>query len=208
MADGDADGVSRIDMGAFEVLRGDLNGDGQVSGLDVTPFVSVLLAAGAGGDASADMNADGSADGLDVDPFVEAVFAGSLQRSVPDDNLAKSDAALAGTPTQASRNRIAQVHAEPYGEYLLSTRSDARREKLFPKRSHRTLDLRATARRATVRRFRTGPLVSRDGDRSPGEEMQHNETNRWQAAVDHAFNDNTGWIGTAEPTIQARRASE
>ena len=53
-------------MGAFEVLRGDVNGDGEVNGLDVDPFVDVLL--NGPPSATADMNADGSVNGLDVDP--------------------------------------------------------------------------------------------------------------------------------------------
>jgi hypothetical protein len=53
------------------VLPGDVNGDGVVNGLDVDPFVDLLL----GGSylAAADMNGDGLVNGLDVSPFVTAV---------------------------------------------------------------------------------------------------------------------------------------
>jgi hypothetical protein len=63
------------------LLLGDVNHDSEVNGLDVDPFVDVLLASRF--DAAADMNADGEVNGLDVDPFVEAVVAGAAQ-SVPE----------------------------------------------------------------------------------------------------------------------------
>jgi hypothetical protein len=51
---------------------GDVNLDGELNGLDVEPFVDVLL----GGlyQHGADMNGDGHVNGLDVDPFVAAVL--------------------------------------------------------------------------------------------------------------------------------------
>ena len=51
---------------------GDVNLDGELNGLDVEPFVDVLL----GGlyQHAADMNGDGHVNGLDVDPFVAAVL--------------------------------------------------------------------------------------------------------------------------------------
>ncbi len=60
---------------------GDVNLDGVVNGLDVDPFVDVLLN-GPFQD-EADMNADGEVNGLDVDPFVEAVVGGGVQ-AVPE----------------------------------------------------------------------------------------------------------------------------
>ncbi len=60
------------------VLLGDLNGDGEVNGLDVDPFVDVLL--NGPFHAAADMNEDGDVNGLDVDPFVVAVVGGGSQQ--------------------------------------------------------------------------------------------------------------------------------
>jgi hypothetical protein len=60
---------------------GDVNHDTEVNGLDVDPFVDVLLASRF--DVAADMNGDGLVNGLDIDPFVEAVVAGDAQ-SVPE----------------------------------------------------------------------------------------------------------------------------
>ena len=53
---------------------GDVNGDGVVDLLDVTPFVAVL----AGGDfnEAADINGDGMVDLLDVGPFVDLLSGG------------------------------------------------------------------------------------------------------------------------------------
>ena len=59
---------------------GDVNHDTEVNGLDVDPFVDVLLASQF--DVAADMNGDGAVNGLDVDPFVAAVVGGT--QSVPE----------------------------------------------------------------------------------------------------------------------------
>jgi hypothetical protein len=66
---------------AHEPLLGDLNLDGEVNGLDVDPFVAVLL--GSQFDVAADMNGDGVVNGLDVQPFVAAVVGGGAA-AVPE----------------------------------------------------------------------------------------------------------------------------
>jgi hypothetical protein len=66
-------------------LLGDVNLDGEVNGLDVDPFVEVLLN-GTDDNATqvmADMNSDGEVNGLDVDPFVAAVVDGAQQVPEP-----------------------------------------------------------------------------------------------------------------------------
>ena len=62
-------------------LLGDVNLDSVVNGLDVDPFVDVLL--NGPYQAEADMNQDTVVNGLDVDPFVEEVVGGGLQ-AVPE----------------------------------------------------------------------------------------------------------------------------
>ena len=62
-------------------LLGDVNGDGVVNGLDVDPFVDVLL--NGPYRAEADMNEDDEVNGLDVDPFVAAVVGGAAT-AVPE----------------------------------------------------------------------------------------------------------------------------
>ena len=64
-----------------EPLLGDVNGDGQVNGLDVDPFVAVLL--NGSYQPEADMNEDQVVNGLDVDPFVAAVVGGVHQIPEP-----------------------------------------------------------------------------------------------------------------------------
>lgn len=64
-----------------EDLLGDVNRDSDVNGLDVDPFVSVLLSGTY--DPTADMNDDGEVNGLDVDFFVQAVLSG-LQSLIPN----------------------------------------------------------------------------------------------------------------------------
>ena len=65
-----------------QVLRGDMNLDNLVNGLDVDPFVGLVTA----GDfqTEADMNGDGAVNGLDVDPFVAAVVGGGGAQAVPE----------------------------------------------------------------------------------------------------------------------------
>jgi hypothetical protein len=63
------------------VLLGDVNLDGDVNGLDVDPFVDVLL--NGPFQAEADMNVDKVVNGLDVDPFVAAVVGGGAA-AVPE----------------------------------------------------------------------------------------------------------------------------
>jgi hypothetical protein len=63
------------------LILGDINDDGEVNGLDVDPFVDVLLASRF--DVAADMNGDGAVNGLDVDPFVDAVVGGGAA-TVPE----------------------------------------------------------------------------------------------------------------------------
>jgi len=62
-------------------LLGDVNGDGEVNGLDVDPFVDVLL--NGPYQVEADMNQDTVVNGLDVDPFVAAVVGGGVA-AVPE----------------------------------------------------------------------------------------------------------------------------
>jgi hypothetical protein len=60
---------------------GDVDHDTEVNGLDVDPFVDVLLASRF--DVAADMNLDGQVNGLDVDPF-EAAIVGGDTHQVPE----------------------------------------------------------------------------------------------------------------------------
>lgn len=54
------------------VLTGDVNNDGQINGLDIDPFLHVLLSSSY--QAAADMNQDGVVNGLDIGFFVAAVL--------------------------------------------------------------------------------------------------------------------------------------
>ena len=62
-------------------LLGDINGDGNVDGLDVDRFVALVLKGNFL--VAADMNQDGQVNGLDVDPFVAAVVGGGVA-AVPE----------------------------------------------------------------------------------------------------------------------------
>ena len=88
---GDNDSLDPITQGKFyidnititvpAILVGDVNGDGEVNGLDVDPFVDVLL--NGPYQTEADMNEDQVVNGLDVDPFVAAVVGGTQQIPEP-----------------------------------------------------------------------------------------------------------------------------
>ena len=67
-------------------LLGDVNLDEAVNGLDVEPFVDVLVTGVF--QAEADMNQDGAVNGLDVDLFADAVVAGMSLTAVPEPNTA------------------------------------------------------------------------------------------------------------------------
>jgi hypothetical protein len=68
-----------------DVLKGDVNDDGVINGLDVDPFVDVLLngTTNVGMEDRADVNDDSVVNGLDVDPFVALVVGGGVA-AVPE----------------------------------------------------------------------------------------------------------------------------
>ena len=70
--------TGEVTLLSAEIMLGDVNLDGEVNGLDVDPFVDVLLHGPYS--AEADVNEDGVVNGLDVDPFVTAVVGGSAQQ--------------------------------------------------------------------------------------------------------------------------------
>jgi hypothetical protein len=74
---GDGNNVALFTKG----IAGDVNLDGNANGLDVDPFVNVLLSGAY--QAGADINQDGEVNGLDVDPFVAAVL-GSGAHQIPE----------------------------------------------------------------------------------------------------------------------------
>jgi hypothetical protein len=76
----DAEPGHRVEL-VSEPLLGDANLDGVVNGLDVDPFVDVLL--NGSYQPEADMNEDQVVNGLDVDPFVAAVVGGVHQIPEP-----------------------------------------------------------------------------------------------------------------------------
>ena len=86
-------------------VLGDVNRDGTVNGLDVDPFVDVLL--NGPFQAEADMNGDQFVNGLDVDPFVTAVVGNGAQQIPEPSALALATLALLGLLTHARRRSTA-----------------------------------------------------------------------------------------------------
>jgi hypothetical protein len=99
---GDLEGTNAGGTDAFvakfmdfsEPLLGDINDDGEINGLDVDPFVDVLLASRF--DVAADMNGDGVVNGLDVAPFVAAVVGGDSHHIPEPSTLLLAAIALLG----------------------------------------------------------------------------------------------------------------
>ena len=67
-------GAVTVDFAAGDVLVGDVNCDGSIDLLDVTPFVDAILSGVF--DPKADINGDGFVDLLDVIPFVDLLSGG------------------------------------------------------------------------------------------------------------------------------------
>jgi hypothetical protein len=184
VADGDADGVPRIDMGAFEVLRGDVNGDGEVNGLDVDAFVDVLL--NGPPSATADMNADGSVNGLDVDSFVATVVGGGNAVGVAAVGLLQEDFATEiRWPGSSPDATSTSPTTERSSARLLRTRH------VHDGDDHSQLIHRRAVERVTGRRLRLG----RDGHRSDHGDMAHQMARDWRATVERAFGDGADWTG-------------
>jgi hypothetical protein len=100
---------------AFALL-GDLNRDGQVNGLDVDPFVDLLIHGGY--QAEADMNGDSLLNGLDVEPFVQAVIGAAT--------TARATAAIdPPTATQANGDRQAPGNVAPTRRAAVSDKRTA-----------------------------------------------------------------------------------
>ena len=86
---GSLEGANAGSMDAFvakfrglpDTLLGDVNLDGEVNGLDVDPFVEVLLSGAY--QPEADVNSDSEVNGFDVDVFVAAVVGGVQQIPEP-----------------------------------------------------------------------------------------------------------------------------
>jgi VCBS repeat-containing protein len=143
---------------------GDLNGDGQVNGLDVDLLVGVLVGEPYNG--AADMNQDGAVNGLDVDPFVTAIVGADRQPGV-----ALGAASMSPTTERLPMRllRARHVHDGDDHSQLIHHR---RVEQVF-------------ARRA--------PL-GRDGHRSPQEGIVHQVAGDWRATVERAFGDGADWL--------------
>lgn len=94
---GDIFGATRVSayldwIFSYIVLRGDVNQDGAVNALDISPFVTRLTAGTYL--AQADMNQDSAVNALDISAFVAALAAGAASLPVPEPATAAVLAAL------------------------------------------------------------------------------------------------------------------
>jgi len=107
--------------------RGDLNGDGNVNGLDVSPFVDVLV--GGPLDVVADMNGDGEVNGLDTGLFVAAVVGrggGATGVAIPEPP-ARALAAVGLLGLIACARRYGGASRQPLRLLLSTSRHDRHR---------------------------------------------------------------------------------
>ena len=112
--------LSILRSATFRGVLGDMNIDGALNGLDVDPFVDVLL--NGPYQPVADMNQDSGVNGMDVDPFVAAVLGGVAHprtldspplahRSSPARRMAEVDA---GERSDGAKRRSSKVlHPNP-----------------------------------------------------------------------------------------------
>jgi hypothetical protein len=70
---------------APELMLGDVNLDGDVNGLDVAPFVALVV--DGTWQEEADCNYDMAVNGLDVDCFVDLVISGGEETAVPEPTM-------------------------------------------------------------------------------------------------------------------------
>ena len=88
---GDTGGQYALAWYGRDLLRGDVNGDGSVDNLDITPFVEAASGDKAtflslhpeGAYWAADVNADGNVDNLDITPFVDMLAGGAAAAPEP-----------------------------------------------------------------------------------------------------------------------------
>ena len=110
LTDGDNNGTDTVDIGAFEfgsgVLLGDVNLDGVVNFLDISPFIGVLSANAF--QVEADINLDGDANFLDISPFIVVLSSGSS----PQLAVAQLIVAPSETPQASDLTRV-QLVASP-----------------------------------------------------------------------------------------------
>jgi len=150
-------------------LLGDVNSDGQVNGLDVDPFVDILL--NGPYDPTADMNEDGAVNGLDVELFVAAVVG----------NNAPVLATTAATPIGPVVRQFAVPVAEgiPSAASLSASSADQTSPRTAPLPSRLQSSPRnQIARHAAARRAAM---------------PHHMATTPWEAAVDDALAADVNW---------------
>ena len=129
--DGDNNGAATVDIGAFEFgssfLLGDVNQDGAVDFLDISPFIGVLAASGS--QAEADVNQDGVVNFLDISPFIvllssqgsgsSAAFSASLEPA-NDEPVAQLSVSSSNSSRRISEGISVQLVQSP-SEPLLSS---------------------------------------------------------------------------------------
>ena len=78
-------GGDNVDALEFFIL-GDVNGDGLVNGLDIAPFIDVVVLGTSDPitHARADLNGDGAVNGLDVPDFIDCVILGGCTTPIPE----------------------------------------------------------------------------------------------------------------------------
>ena len=150
-------------------LLGDVNSDGQVNGLDVDPFVNILL--NGPYDPTADMNEDGAVNGLAVELFVAAGVGGN----------APSLATTAATPSAPVLWQPVAPAAE--GMPATASLSAPTADQTFQGTAPLPLRLRSgsrhqVARHAATRRAAMSPHIAKAS---------------WEAAVDDVLAVNVDW---------------
>jgi hypothetical protein len=173
-----------------DTMLGDVNHDGQVNGLDVDPFVGVLIHGPY--DAAADMDQNGQVNGLDVDPFVAAVVGGGALAGAAHLNVAQHDAPVAAAEPDGTTAPVLMPLAV---EHPLRVRHahNSHDDDHDSRGAHESMVDRVFTRRPRVR-----SRVGRDQRRLRQEEIrrpvQYEGVDDWDVVVDDALAEEMDWI--------------
>jgi len=171
-------------------LPGDVNRDNVVNGLDVDPFVDVLLSGPF--QAEADMNHDGVVNGLDVDLFVATVIGDGQAISAATLAVAPLSDPVGLTVPLASLVAVPGVAPlDPMAAYETNLHAATAR-------GRQRLALREARIERTARPFRPSDNVShrhRLREHAAGKIVaeQLNVETPWTALADHALRDVSVW---------------
>ena len=186
------DARTGINLGST-LLLGDLNHDAEVNGLDVDPFVDLLLSSRF--DVAADMNGDGAVNGLDVELFVATVLGSPAISAV-----AMEESAFTGSSVGKTED-LEVTPLVPRQEQLTSRMYRTWCDSHLPSGRSPVVGRDQTTARVSPRLPTTKLRLHRDGSQFAARRMtdrsdwSHGIADRWHTTVELAIREDVDWIG-------------